>query len=370
MSLASIWSAICILAIGIFIVLAIPLFIAFYIFFNVFTVAFIIRSSPTIYQKISAFALNQFEAISINRIWSNLLLQFLSIIILENVVTSRLEIFWLSLALLGYIFFTSGLALSLLAKLPYFRELWEDAFFKISAIAVPIFALYLTKGYATFWIGSLFKVNALLLPMTHLAATGFLLLCCIALLLSIATVIFESLYFSATSFSSIKNKTNPLQRSTLAMLTSLDIPKNPIEKIYLYNSTRKYGIIALMFINFLSCYIGIHACFAMTTSRIGEVVLSTIAFQFDLAPADRCNPTETEKRSLESSNANKPVIKALFLSSSQEKAILVTHEADLFNPIMLTELKSENPSLRKLSFGPIVRCNMPSKESMPKNQDQ
>lgn len=367
MLLASIWSAICILAIGIFIVLATPLFIAFYIFFNVFTVAFIIRSSPTIHKKISAFALDQFEAISINRIWSNLLLQFLSILILVNVLTNRLEIIWISLTLLGYIFFISGLALSLLAKLPYFRELWEDVFFKISAIVTPIFALYLTKGYATFWIGNLFKVNALLLPMTHLAATGFLLLCFIALLLSIATIIFEFLYFLAILFSSKKNKTNPLQRSTLAMFTSLDLPKDPLEKMHLYDSTRKYGILALMFINFFSCFIGIYACFAMTTSRIGEVVLSAIAFDFDLAPADRCNPTETEKRSLESSNANKPVIKALFLSSSQEKAILVTRGADLFNPIILTELKSENPSLQKPSFGPIVRCNMLSTESTPKN---
>ncbi len=129
-------------------ILVIPLAIAGYIFFNVLFVSWISRNLGGLFRGLSIFLLNQFKVLSTARIWTTFILHFTAIIAFPIALSSSIEVFWLPLAIFGYVFFVSALTLSLLAQLPYLRALWSDVFFKIAATVIPIFTLYLAKGYA------------------------------------------------------------------------------------------------------------------------------------------------------------------------------------------------------------------------------
>ncbi len=202
-------------------------------------------------------------------------------------------------------------------------------------------------------------------PMAHLAATSFLLLCSVALPLFAAAIAFEIFYFISILAPKENRHPAPFKISTIAIFTSLETSKNWMEKAYIQRIAKKLELPALCIIIFAACYIGIQASVSMAIARHGEIILSAIVFEFDATPADRCELTEDEKSPMESNVSSKSALKVLFFSDSQEKAILVKNTVDLFKPINLKELNSENSSPRKLVFGRVVDCYKPIKGTAP-----
>ncbi|WP_459617096.1 hypothetical protein [Bordetella sp. 2513F-2] len=143
-----------------------------------------------------AFARGQVRAWSARRLWTVLLLQVLALAVFTRTIVGELSFLELIGALLIYPLFVCALSLSLLARLPIVRALWNDVFFKIFLGGSQLIVLYLAKGGAAYWIADLWQISADNAPMARIAAMGFLILMFNSLLFIVAALLFQLLFMA------------------------------------------------------------------------------------------------------------------------------------------------------------------------------
>ncbi|GKS95050.1 hypothetical protein [Acidovorax sp. SUPP2825] len=338
------------LAIAVF---GLPLLVVAYISVNAFLAATLWRNKTTATRKLLTSFANQLHALSVARIWTTVIMHVIAIAVLFYFISIPLDIIWITLLLLGYAFFVSTLTLSLLVKLPFLRQLWEDTFFKIGLLAIPVPLHYLSKGYAALWIGEILGISAANVPMAHVAATSFFLLLAVALALSLTALIFEvSLFLSMLQKQGVRLPEK--ETSTFFLLFSLRPYRRRSERIRVRMAQRKVGIFLLSFASFFGCWAGFNAAASIAPGQLSRIVVSAIVFEFDAAPANRCALTPAERLKVQ---RDEPLVKALFLAGTQDKAILAERQKNLFKPIQFKGFRARAEEERGLSLQRTVACH-------------
>lgn len=315
---------------------ALLVFAIAYAALNAFAVWLLMRHGPAAFRQASdslrRFSRTQLSALSPLRIWVTVALQFSGAAAFFLFIREPLSLLTLASLLLGYAFFVSALTLSLLAQLPYVRSLWHDALVKLGLIALPIYFGFIAKGYANQWVGELSGASATNSGSALFAATAFLLCLVAAVLLFLAASLFELLLLFA-----------PMVQSR--------------------RSHAKVGLSLLALCSFIGTWAAGEAVLQLPSSRLGNLLLSAVVFEFDAGPANFCDLTPHEKAL---AVRGEPFIKALYLSSSQERAVLLKRGPALFRPVVLRELKVGD----KASYLQQVRvtdCFKPQPQPQPAN---
>jgi hypothetical protein len=193
---------------------------------------------------------------------------------------------------------SGALCLSVLAQLPIVQMLWRDPAMRVLIWALPVAIGFVSRGYAASWIGDVMGVSATNTPYALLLATALLASLSAAFVLGVAGVLFELAMFFA-----------PQARDRLA---------------------RKAGLAVLAATSFLSAFMGSHAA-TLPATRLGGALISAVVFEFDAGPATPCKLDPPERPLAQ---ADEPVVRALYLASSQEKAVLIQREPALFRPFV------------------------------------
>jgi hypothetical protein len=253
------------------------------------------------------FLRRQLKAWSSGRIWLTLTLQVLLFAALAYFILQALHWMWLSALLTGYVFLVVALTLSLLASLPFARVLWDDIITRLALLFAPFVIGFFVRGYASVWIGELLGTSAANTSNALSAASALLICVAVALLLGVAVLVFEvALLFIPFS----KGK------------RGIDL--------------RSIGLALLIVSSFVSTLAAFEATLQIPSSRLGNLLLSAIIFEFDASPAMPCELSQAERVQ---AYGNDPVLKVLHLSSSQEKGLLLQRSETLFHPIVLKYLK-------------------------------
>lgn len=311
--------------------LAIAAFIALYVSLNVYGVVLLRHHGKKIYQRIAVPIQSQLAQLltqfSPTRIWVNIALYVGTAATSFLLLLKPQSLIGISTILIVTVLIISAITLSLLLHIPLLKKLWEEPVVKISSLAIPPFFAFLAKGYAEMWIGEIFHVSAANLGFTLFAATGFMLFLVVATLLLTICLAIE-----------------------VATLLALIFVSNEERKFKLSNSV---GLTVLASISFLATYYGGMLAFQFPGKPLGRVVLSAIAFEFDASPADYCQPNPSEMGLVKASD---PFIKAVHLSSSQEKAILIERSPTLFRIASMKDIQMEDQATRRIQIIRIVDC--------------
>lgn len=272
---------------------------------------------------VEEFFFVQFKRVSTTRMYVTIGLQVGATIVTFYILSTPHSLFAVGTTLLGYVFAISAITLSLLSRMPHFRSLWEDSAIKVGLLVVPAYVGFVSKGYASDWIGRTLHTSASNTPMALFAATAFLLCLAISLVLASTALVFEFAHFFNIGTSSARTK------------------------------IRRYGVSLVLASSFFATFIAAYV--ALEPSKaVGSVLISAIAFDFDAGPATECSLDSTQEHL--STTSPDAIIKALHLSSSQERALLVQRPPGLFREIVYRKISKEEIIARQLKILPAVDC--------------
>lgn len=266
----------------------------------------------------------QLRAVSTLRIWTTLICHLGGLLGFWWLVRQPLSLLALALLLLGYIFFSAVLTLSLLAQLPLCKRLWAGPVLKLGLVALPTVVAFLANAYAGLWLGELLGASAVNASISLFAATVFLWCLLAAIMLALAALAFEIAALSVLGGNS---------QST--------------------SGARRLGLVLLLLFSFVSTYLGARTATELPSGRLGSVLLAASVFEFDAAPAEYCELSPQE-RAL--ARRHEPHLKALFLAGNHDKALLVQRSAALFRPLVLAEMAPAERSSRTLQVIRVAAC--------------
>ncbi|OZI79118.1 hypothetical protein CAL24_04030 [Bordetella genomosp. 2] len=298
-----------------------------------------------------AFAYCQLRPLSTRRLWATALLQISALVLFALIIVGPSEPLVLAAALLIYPLFAIAMAISLLAQFPLVRAMWHDVFFKIFLVGLQLFFLYFAKGSADYWIADLWKISAVNTPVAHAAATGFSMLLCSSILLLAVVLVFDFL-FLLSYLRLCKGPKRPKGQVSDAARPAVggEPTQRPTRQRAFY---RKTGQALGTLMTFIACLVAVNASLVMAGPRAASALLSAIVFDFDTVEADHC---QLDKQDRERATAKLPGVKVLFLSTTQEKALVVHRGKDLYQPIVLRQINAERGVQRDLRIGPAVAC--------------
>ncbi len=333
--------------------------VPFYLVGNLMLVALIRRRAQGWVRSLKLFGLRQVRPLTANRISATTLGHIVAVTMLIVGLRRPLEIVELALLLLGYVFVVSALSLSLLAQMPAFRRVWSSVPTRLFLLGAPFVLAYLTRGYSQMWLDETLTLSAENAPMAHFAGTIMMaglaaagVLFGFALLFEAALIIMPSLPTSKRKKARSQSATvKPTFRSMALALFSAKLDVHSLEHREWRPAMRAFGLFLICALSFLGCYSAFFAAISPFRSDFGAVVLKAIAFDFDAASAEHCGLNKDERRAAAGST---PRLKALMLSTSQEKAVLLTRSAHLFDPVMMSILGKEKD--RSLTIGRPVAC--------------
>lgn len=341
-------------------------FFAVSLFFilNVIVSSFILRNYKLFVFWIKKYFENQLNSLTsqlisvdLYKIHSILFAQtFLYFLLFYCALFSDMTALSASALIICYVFFNSLFLVSFLHEFRIFKDLGNGTFIKLSIIFIPLFITYLAKGYSFYWIGEIFGINASNVIMAQFAAMCMLLMAGLAAIFSILSIVYELAFLLLISHEPKKIK-----------LCSTKLQKNRTltGKVFLLFSTKEkfiaensrtlsvgnFSILLLLLSFFLNCLIIFNIGFKPVIGNFGGIVLSSVIFEFDAAPAKYCKLNDDEKKLAEGKN---PKIKALFFSSTQDKAYLIRRSDDFFDDFKFKDIDSDK---RKLEILRIADCN-------------
>lgn len=281
---------------------------------NAIVVGWLMRHVPPLFKLLVRLRKSRFKrflrvevrALSSARIWTTVALHLAAMLLFAYIVLQPLSLLALTTLLFGFSFMVSATTLSLLKQLPCVQRLWGDVIVRISLLAFPAYFAFVARGYANVWVGELLGVSAANASSALFAATVFLL-CVVASLLLLTAVL-------------------PFELALMVVPSAL--PKK---------SNKKVGLMVLLGTSLIALVAAHLAAMQPPSSRVGSRLISAIAFEFDAAPANHCELSGEERRLVE---RNEPFIKALYLSTDQDRAILVKRGPALFRSVVLRDLQA------------------------------
>lgn len=361
--------------------LAIVVFVPFYIFANLAAAAWIRRRARGWIRSSTAFALRQIRPLTAARIRVTCLGQIAAFVLLVDGLHTSLEIVQLALLLLGYVFVVAALTLSLIAQMPAFKRLWSDAFTRVMVLTTPFILGYMMKGYSKEWLDETLTFSADNAPMAHFAGTVMVSGLAVATAFMFIALAFELAVMVAPIWRAgghrdrrkkaphatlrtqpnvqlklefepeVKAKSKITLRSMLTVFLSANLDESTPEAREWRSMKRGTSLLLVLGSSLLACISCVHVVAMPFQSDLGNVLLETITFDFDAAPAGRCVLTKEEHAD---SAGKYPKLKVVMLATSQEKGILVTRSPHLFDRI-LWKSPVKGPE-RKLEVGRPVTC--------------
>lgn len=329
-----------------------------YVTLNLLFVAWMRRRWAVWLRALRIFASRQLYSFTPARTGATIILQSVAALLLYAALSRPLEVIWFSTAVLSYVFVVSALTLSLLAQMPYFKRLWEDPFVKLTVLASPLLIGFVASGYASLWVGDILSIGASKAPMAHLAGTAFLLLVFVATILFFAAFAFQFFIMIVAAVSGSRTKSMQKRREAqakglkvLSVLFSPQRQRGTPEHLELRIASRAVGLMLMCAASFLGCILAFHVA-TLPTTHLGYGIISAVVFEFDAVPATRCQITKEEN---DLASGSEPFIKALMLSSSQDRAILIRRQPHLFSPVHFRE-RGDDPK-RSLTALHVVRCS-------------
>lgn len=300
--------------------LGLALAAACYVCLNAIVVARLMRHVPPLVtpafnllvrlerSRVKRFLRVEARALSQNRIWATAGLHVAAMLLFAYIVLQPLSLLALSSLLFGFSFMVSATTLSLLKQLPCVQKLWADVIVRIALLAFPAYFAFVARGYANVWVGELLGVSAANASSALFAATVFLLCVVPAMLLLAAVLLFE----------------------LALMVVPSALPKK---------SNKKVGLLVLFGTSLFALLAAHETARQPFSSRVGNRLIAAIAFEFDAAPANRCELQDDERPQVE---RDEPFIKALHLSTNQDRALLIKRGPALFRPVVLRDLETMN----------------------------
>jgi hypothetical protein len=256
----------------------------------------------------------QLCSLSTSRIWVIASAQVTAMLLLFLLLDSEHSLLVVIAAMAGYVLVSGALCLSVLAQLPIVQALWRDPATRVLIWAMPVGIGFVSRGYAASWISDVIGVSAANTPYALLLATAMLASLSAFFLLGVTSLLFEVAMFFT-----------PQAHGRLG---------------------RKVGLAVLAITSFLSALLGSQAA-ALPTTRLGGALISAVVFEFDAGPATPCKLEPHEAPLAQSDD----VVRALYLASSQEKAVLIQREPALFRPFIyrhVTKSQLEEKRVRRL----------------------
>lgn len=184
-------------------------------------------------------------------------------------------------------------------------------------------------------------------PMAHMAATSFVVAFIVAVILTVLAFVFEILFILTLAQASQEKTTG---RDAWAVFRTPRVQRSWQDNVYFGKVKKKWAMGSALAFSLVGCFIAYSAS-TWVVSSFGRIALYSIVFNFDAASAHHCSLNANER-----TLASFGIVKALFLSSSQEKALLVERGGSLLAPIVLKRLDEEASQTRTLSTGRVVSC--------------
>ena len=255
-----------------------------------------------------------------------------------NYVSSPRSVWMLVQWLTAYVFVTVALAISVLSRIPVIEAWSKRATAKFIFWTIPILTTFAAKLLGTEWTSDLVRVSSVNLPYASIAATALVAGAFLSLILYALAALYEFGMFVAI----------------------FQINGNKRERWF-----RGMGLVLLCVASFMSALAAGAVALGSSSPSFGSVLLAHVAYTFDAAPADHCDLTERERKELAASNHP---IKAVFLSTSQERALLVRPPEALFEDVKLNAVSRDESLKRQLKIERVSVCYPPASASLDASQ--
>ncbi|MFY3147695.1 hypothetical protein ACOTF6_05425 [Achromobacter xylosoxidans] len=280
-------------------------------------------------------------------------IQTVGLLLFIYLVVGSLSLWGLVAALLVYPFFVCALAISLLMRLPVLRACWADPSVKILVFGSQLISLYVAKGTANVWLNDLWGIGIANIPMAHTAAVGFVMLLMISIPLLLVALVFEFLLVSGAGFASGHAKRGRGGiKCTIFKWGGVDETVNIrylTEDFY-----RRVGMSVVMGTTIFACVLAQYSASALFVTRLSNKFLAAVVFELDAVSGAQCKILNADDRA-DSKNKD-PNVKVIYLSTTQEKAIIVRRAEDLYSPMVLKEFNSSKEIKNYLALGEVVAC--------------
>lgn len=304
-------------------------------------------------KAIIALAWREMGAWPTHFVWLTAIFQIAALVLFLPAVRGELSLVGLIAALLIYPFSACVLSLSLIAKLPTPRAWWNDASFKMILFGSQLISLFIARGAANNWLGHMWKISATNVPMAHAAATGFMMLLFLLVPLLIVVFLFEILFFFslAAPVASGTNSTWQGSPTKYGIFTPGGDSRGVAPRKWGWGSV---GVVVATFTTCLAGLVAVYAVAELPGTRLASTFLAAVAFELDAVPADRCELSATDR---DAAFKKDPDVKVLFLSTTQERALVVRRADDLYKPIVLREFNAKDDGRKNITIGETVACH-------------
>lgn len=283
----------------------------------------LLRVWSELINKLRVFVDEQLSTVTPRKIRTLVFVQLGAASLLVWLLTSSQHLLSLTAGLIGYVLIVCAAAVSLLSSFPVIRKVATDPSWRLIGWAIPIAAIFVARGYGSGWVGEIIGASPANAPSAVFAATSLI----VAVFVAVALIL-------------------------LSLLLEISIPAFAILATKNANRPAK-ALFALGCTSFLCTYAGSMVAAELAGPRLGSVLISAIAFEFDAAPAQPCRLTQDERQL---AVQDEPIIKAIYLSTSQEKALLVRRDPTLFRPFVFRRLTAVEAKGKRLHLIRTVNC--------------
>lgn len=303
-------------------------------------------------EALIAFARTEMAAWPIRVVWITAIFQITALAMFVYAVRDELSLIWLIVALLVYPLVACALAVSLIMRLPTPRALWNDISIKVLLFGSQVISLFVAKGAANNWLGDMWQISATNVPLAHAAATGFMMLLVIVFPLLFVVFFFEVLFF-VSLWTAIASPNDPATQKSPINCDVFAVRASSNSLTPEKRGRRPVWVALATFITFLACLISIFALAELPGTRLTSSFLASVAFELDAVPADRCELTPMDR---DAARKEDPDVKVIFLSTTQEKALVVRRAEHLYKPMTFREFRNRGGGEKNLIIGETVAC--------------
>jgi hypothetical protein len=219
---------------------------------------------------------------------------------------------------------------------------------KVIWIVGTLLLTWIIRGVAKGWVGELFDIEASSLPFTWAFATGLRTLLPLFFFALLLTFLLELLVIAIAI-------SPPLTQ--VPRTTGNDETDKAAKRIA---SNRKAAMLLMGMMTFLAMYASLIDAGKLAASPLSEMLLIDVATEFDTDPAAVCKLGEAEEKLAKRKSKDgrpDPGIKAIFSTTSQDKATLVEISDHVFDDVDSRTINTADVKPRKFTKLRTAECH-------------
>lgn len=302
-------------------------------------------------EEILKFVHKEMSAWSNRYAWVVAVLQVFALLVYLSNIFYELSLWGVIFALLTYWLVVCALSISIISKFPIIRACWNDISVKIVIFGSQLVGLFLAKGMANVWLADLWGISAVNMPMAHAVATVFTMLFGLSLLLLPAMFVFEFLFLFSLAAPMNQRSAGKWTEPFVWRSSAIQGKGTTVRK---WCWRERLGITLVTVTTLFACGMAINSGPALFRSPVADTFLAAVAYELDAVPAYRCDLRDESDRA--AAKKDDPDVKVLFLSSTQERAIILRRAKNLYDPIVLKRFNSNRDAGKGFTVGDVVVC--------------